>query len=100
MAHRSTSFGILVALFLAIVSWSGAVGQSSTPSTENDAWPEADAHMQLRSNWRLLPFVGLEQAAGYPFQQWYVAAGIGRQLKTILRPHWENIFSISRITCA
>ncbi len=33
----------------------------------------------------------LEQAAGYPFQQWYVAAGIGRQVKPILRPHWENI---------
>ena len=91
MAHRSTLFAILVAFSLSIVSRSGATGQSSTSSTENEAWPEADAHVQLPSNWRVLSFVGLEQAAGYPFQQWYVAAGIGRQIKPILRPHWENI---------
>ena len=47
--------------------------------------------MQLGSNWRSLSFVGLEQAAGYPFQQWYVASAIGRQFKPILTPHWENI---------
>lgn len=47
--------------------------------------------MQLGSNWRVLSFVGLEQAVGYPFQQWYVTAGIGRQVKPILRPHWRNI---------
>ncbi len=76
---------------LSIFSWSGTAGQSSTSPTENEAWPEADAHVQLPSSWRVLSFVGLEQAAGYPFQQWYVAAGIGRQVKPILRPHWENI---------
>jgi hypothetical protein len=91
MAHGSTLLGILVGLSVSIVSWSGAAGQASTSSTENEAWTEADAHVQLGSNWRVLSFVGLEQAAGYPFQQWYVAAGIGRQFKPILRPHWENI---------
>jgi len=91
MAHRSTLFGVLVAFSLSIGSWLGATGQSSTSSTENEAWPEADAHVQLPSSWRSLSFVGLQQAAGYPFQQWYVASAIGRQIKTILRPHWENI---------
>ena len=91
MATGSGPATILIGLSLTIVSWSGAAGQSATSSTENEAWPEADFHVQLPSNWRVLSFVGLEQAAGYPFQQWYVAAGIGRQFKPILRPHWENI---------
>jgi Protein of unknown function (DUF2490) len=91
MAHRATLFEILVVSSLSIVSWSGAAGQSSISSTENEVWPEVDAHVMLPSNWRLLSYVGLEQAAGYPFQQWYAAAGIGRQLKPILRPHRKNI---------
>ena len=91
MGPRPLSFLILVALSLPIVFCSGASGQSLPSSTENEAWPEADAHVQLQSNWRLLTLVGLEQGAGYPFQQWYVAAGIGRQFKPILRPHLENI---------
>ena len=82
---------ILLGTAVTLFFCSGAAGQSSTSSTENEAWPEADAHVQLPYNLRLLSFVGLEQAAGYPFQQWYVAAGIGRQFKPILRPHWKNI---------
>jgi hypothetical protein len=78
-------------LILVTVACTGAAGQSATISTENQAWPEADFHVQLRSKWRVLSFVGLEQAAGYPFQQWYVAAGIGRRFKPILLPHLENI---------
>ena len=91
MTKGSGLIAVLIGLSLSIVSWSGATGQSTTSSTENEAWPEADFHAQLQSNWRSLSFVGLEQAAGYPFQQWYVASGIGRQIKPILRPHWENI---------
>ena len=82
---------ILLGTAVALVFCSGAAGQSSTSSTENEAWPEVDFHVQLGSSWRSLSFVGLEQAAGYPFQQWYVATGIGRQFKPILKPHWENI---------
>jgi Protein of unknown function (DUF2490) len=59
--------------------------------TENEVWPETDAHIQLGSSLRALTFVGLEQAVGYPFQQWYAAAGLGRQFKPILRPHRKNI---------
>jgi hypothetical protein len=80
-----------VLLALSIFGVSAAGQSSTTSSTENEAWPEADAHVQLPSNWRSLSFVGLEQAADYPFQQWYIASGIGRQIKPILRPHWENI---------
>jgi hypothetical protein len=91
MPTRSGLLLILIALSLTIVSWSGATAQSATASTENQAWPEADVHVQLPSNWRSLSFVGLEQAAGYPFQQWYVATGIGHQFKPISKPHLENI---------
>ena len=28
---------------------------------------------------------------GYPYQQWYAAAALGYQFKSILRPHLENI---------
>ena len=91
MTHGSALLRILVGLLAFIVSWFGASGQSPISSTENEAWLEADAHVQLASSWRVLSFAGLEQAAGYPFQQWYVAAGIGRQFKPILRPHFKNI---------
>jgi Protein of unknown function (DUF2490) len=91
MAAGSALLRMLLGLLLSMVCSLGAAGQSSTSSTEDEAWPEADAHVQLHSNWRVLSFVGLEQAAGYPFQQWYVATGLGRQIKPILRPHWENI---------
>jgi hypothetical protein len=91
MTAKSALLGIFLGLSLSMIYHSRAAGQSATSSTENKAWPEADAHVQLASNWRVLSFVGLEQAAGYPFQQWYVAAAIGRQIKPILRPHWENI---------
>lgn len=69
----------------------GAAAQSSANTTENEVWPEADLHVQLPSNWRVLTFLGLEQAVGYPFQQWYVAAALGYQFKPILKPHLENI---------
>jgi hypothetical protein len=90
MAYGCGCRGLLIGFSLSIVSWSGAAGQS-TPSTENEALGEADFHVQLPSQWRVLSFVGTEQGAGYPFEEWYVAAGIGRQLKLILRPHQENI---------
>jgi Protein of unknown function (DUF2490) len=90
MAHGSTVRRLLIGLSLSIVPLLGAAGQSMS-STENEAWPEGDFHVQLPSHWRSLSFVGLEQAAGYPFQQWYAASGIGRQFKPILRPHWTNI---------
>jgi hypothetical protein len=91
MTAKSALFVISLELSVSMICDSRAKAQSAMSSTENEAWPEADAHVQLPSNWRVLSFVGLEQAAGYPFQQWYVAAGIGRQFKPISRPHRENI---------
>jgi chaperonin GroES len=37
------------------------VVSQTASSAENEAWPEADFHVQLTSNWRSLSFVGLEQ---------------------------------------
>ena len=54
-------------------------------------WPEVDAHVQLPSHLRVLAFAGTEQGVGFPYQQWYGAVGLGYQLKSILRPHLENI---------
>ncbi len=90
MAAKSSLFVIFLALSLFIVC-PRAEGQTPSNQTENEAWPEADLHLQLGSQWRLLALVGLEQAAGYSFQQWYAGAGIGRQIKPILRYHWKNI---------
>jgi hypothetical protein len=42
---------ILIGLSLTIVPCSAAVAQSAKPSTEDEAWPEADFHLQLPSNW-------------------------------------------------
>ena len=91
MATGPGLVAILIGLLLTIVSWSGASGQPATSSTENEAWPEADFHVQMVSNWHVLSFTELEQAAGYPFQQWYVTAAIGHQFNPILRPRLENI---------
>jgi Protein of unknown function (DUF2490) len=90
MAAKSALLLSLLAVSLSVVC-PRAAGQSAPEMTENEAWPEADLHLQLGSQWRLLSFVGLEQAAGYPYQQWYVASGIGRQLKPISKYHWKNI---------
>jgi hypothetical protein len=91
MLVRCPQAGVILGLILVTIACRGAEGQSAASSTENQAWPEVDFHVQLGSKWRMLSFVGLEQAAGYPFQQWYVASGIGRRFKPILMPHWENI---------
>lgn len=65
--------------------------QTKTLDTETEVWPEVDAHAELPSQLRILAFTGLEQGVGYPFQQWYAAAGLGYQFKPILRPHIKNI---------
>jgi hypothetical protein len=89
--RKKCSLNILLGTAVLLIFCASAAGQSSTSSTENEAWPEADAHVQLPYNLRLLSFVGLEQAAGYPFQQWYVAGALGYQFKPILREHVLNI---------
>lgn len=81
----------LLGLLLLVICCSGAEAQSEPDSTDNKIWPEADVHVQLPSHVRLLTFGGLEQGIGYPYQQWYAAAGVGYQLKPILKIHLENI---------
>ena len=87
---RSVLFGALLGISLLASFCPGAVGQSPV-QTETEVWPEADVHMQLPANWRILAFTGVEQGVGYPFQQWYAAAALGYQFKPILKPHLENI---------
>lgn len=70
---------------------SGAAGQSPPSDTESEVWPEGDLHLQLPSHLRVLALSGLEQAVGFPFQQWYAAAAVGYQFKPILREHLLNI---------
>jgi hypothetical protein len=66
---------ILLGWSLAIIFCSSAAGQSPAPTTETQVWPEIDAHVQLPSHFRVLTFSGLEQGVGFPYQQWYAAAG-------------------------
>jgi Protein of unknown function (DUF2490) len=91
MTARSTLLRIFLGLSLAMISCSGAPGQSLTASTETQVWPEADAHLELPAHLRVLAFSGVEQGVGYPYQQWYAAAALGYQFKSILRQHIENI---------
>lgn len=48
-------------------------------------------HLQFSSNFRVLAFAGAPAGTNYPYQQQYVAAGLGYQFKPILRPHLINI---------
>ena len=82
---------VLLSLLILIIICRRCEGQSQPQSTENEVWPEVDAHIQLASDLRVLAFTGLEQGVGYPFQQWYAAAALGYQVLPILTPHMENI---------
>jgi hypothetical protein len=86
---HNTFVGIFFGVFLVGAFCLRAAGQSPVASTENEFWPEVDFHAQFQPNWRVLAFSGL--GVGYPFQQWYAAAGLGYQFKPILREHLLNI---------
>jgi hypothetical protein len=80
---------ILLGLSMATIFCFAAGAQ--TPSTENEIDPEVDAHIQFHSNVRLLAIGGVEQGIGFPYQQSYGGAGLGYQVKRILRSHIESI---------
>jgi hypothetical protein len=86
-ALKAAQVGIfLMSAFYMIVNSS-----VNAQSTETQAWPEADFHLQFPSNLRILALTGLEQGVNYPFEEWYVGAGLGYQFKPILKSHIENI---------
>ncbi len=87
---RCRRAGIIFGLILVATMITSAT-RALAQSTETEFWPEVDAHIQFPSHLRLLVFTGLEQGAGYPFQQWYAAGAFGYQFKPILGPHWRNI---------
>lgn len=91
MTAVSAFLGIVLGLSLSVIACPDAAGQSATASTETQAWPEVDAHVQMPSHLRVLAFSGVEQGVGYPYQQWYAAAALGYQFKPILTRHLENI---------
>lgn len=75
---------------MTIISLDG-YAHPQTSTTETQVEPEGDFHVGLPSNIRLLAFSGLVQGAGYSYQQWYEAAGIGRRWLRISKPHLINI---------
>ena len=81
--------GLVCSLLAIVVSIAG--GHSQAQTTQTEVWSELDAHIQLKSNLRVLAFSGLEQGVGYPFQQGYAAAALGYQFKPILKQHPRNI---------
>jgi hypothetical protein len=89
-AKGSATYRVLWLLLLLILG-QRLVAQSSSETTETQFLPEADLHIQLRSHLRVLAFLGLQQGIGYPYRQWYAAGAVGRQFKTILKPHAKNI---------
>jgi hypothetical protein len=64
-------------LVLIGIPWLYSYGQSQTSTTETQVWPEVDARVQLSKSFRVLSFAGLQQAAGYAYQQVYAAAALG-----------------------
>jgi hypothetical protein len=82
---------LFLVLSLSAVFCPRALGQSQTSDTETEFWGEADAHVQISPNIRVLAFGGSQQGVGFNYQQWYGAAGIGYQFKPILKSHLENI---------
>lgn len=82
---------ILFTISLLLIFCSVADAQSATSSTDTQAWPEVDFHIQFASNLRILALTGTEQGIGFPFQQWYTAAALGYLGKPILREHLTNI---------
>jgi Protein of unknown function (DUF2490) len=90
MKNRSLLSIVLIVPLLLIFS-SVADAQSATSSTDTQAWPEVDFHIQMTSNLRILALAGTEQGIGFPFQQWYTGAALGYQGKPILREHLINI---------
>ena len=91
MSYKPASFSVVLVWAILAIFCSCALGQSLTASTATQVWPEVDAHLELPSHLRVLAFIGVEQGAGYPYQQWYTAAALGYQFKPILRQHIENI---------
>ena len=91
MGSKANLLGCLLGLALLSSHSPDAAGQSPTATTEAEALAEADVHLQLSSHLRTLSFIGLDHAVDYPFQQWYVATGLGYQFRNISRSHAENI---------
>lgn len=81
----------LLRVFLATVLIPGASGQSLTPATGGEVWPEVDAHIQLSPHLRALAFAGSQQGVGFPYRQGYLAAGIGYQWKRVSSHYRKNI---------
>jgi hypothetical protein len=80
-------FGLMVSMTFC----SHAAAQLLSSSTETQALPEVDAHIDLLSTLRILAFTGLAQGTNVSYQQWYTAAALGYRYKPILRPHARNI---------
>ncbi|MBV9500574.1 MAG: DUF2490 domain-containing protein [Acidobacteriaceae bacterium] len=76
---------IIVGFSLIVILSSRAMAQSPPSGTESQIWPEVDAHLEFRDQLRVLAFSGVQQGVGFPYQQWFAAAGLGYQFKRIPR---------------
>jgi uncharacterized protein DUF2490 len=76
-----------VVLFVSVLT--RAVAQTS--DTAREFWPAIDVHDQLLSDLRLLAFGGLKKGEEFPYQQWYIGAGLGYQWFRFTEPHLPNI---------
>jgi hypothetical protein len=78
-------------MFLATMLCTCPGGQSQTPTTGSEVWPEVDAHIQLPSHLRVLAFAGSQQGVGFPYRQRDLAAGVGYQWKRVSSHYHKNI---------
>jgi hypothetical protein len=81
---------IAVASALSITARETAA-QTAVPSTEGQFNPEIDAHVEVSPDVSLLSFAGVQDGEGYPYSQWYAAAGMSYRFQRIRSPHLINI---------
>lgn len=66
-----------------------AAGAQST--TESEAWPEVEAHVQLPGQFRIIAGSQLKEGLSYDAQQWIFGGAIAYQWQRILGQHVANI---------
>jgi len=89
MTPRNSVLGIIAGLCVYVSAHCSASAQQ--PQTAGEFWPAVDAHVQFSDNLRLLALTELKRGGDLSYQQLAAGLGLGYQLKTITKPHLENI---------
>ncbi len=83
---------ILAGLALVVGITTDAAGQTPTPVSAGQFWPELDVHLeQLPWHLRAILFTELKKGEDFPKQQWKIGGGLGRRWRNFSTPRLLNI---------